>query len=165
MKLLLSGILLSFCATNSFANFWVNDLEFSMLTEAKHKKCHGLKMGIDQQNSIQDLRVQTKKQINLLKAEIKNARIDHRLVLRDKMSTKDQAEATIKMLHDKRMEMLALKSNTKLAIQYDILSPDQRITMMKCRKKMRRHNMMRRRGHRGQGFHHGQRRHRGSRPR
>ena len=98
----------------------------------KQTECPGLTLDDTQKASLKTAMFNFTKDMNIAKAETKNAMMDYGMTLSDAASTRDQGVASGTALKDSFNKMGDLKLNFEVGVFYDILKPEQREPAMKC---------------------------------
>lgn len=98
----------------------------------KQTECPGLTLDDTQKASLKTAMFKFTKDMNLAKAETKNAMMDYGMTLSDAASSREQGVAAGTALKDAFNKMGDLKMNFEIGVFYDILKPEQREPAMKC---------------------------------
>lgn len=98
----------------------------------KQKECPGLTLDDTQKAALKTAMFTFTKDMNIAKAETKNAMMDYGMTLSDAASTREQGVTSGTALKDAFNKMGDLKMNFEIGVFYDILKPEQREPAMKC---------------------------------
>jgi hypothetical protein len=134
----------------------------SLLRPAPGSQCRDLKLTDAQKAEIHQTIFVAKKKGNILEAHLKNSKMDLFKVLVNPKSLRKDAEGAMGSISTKAAPLHALKSEVKLDILFDILTAEQRVKVVHCKKMQRRRGPKNGKGphgrkgpRNGKGPHHG----------
>lgn len=148
MKSILLGLTL--LSTSAFANVTLEDLSELAHKPRRGKACRGVDVTKEQKQSIRSRVREARVQIKSLRPAVKAARKNLRQVLGEASTTREEAIAARKELRQARQPIRKLRRDARLDVQFEILSGEQRVKLLKCRKKQQR-KAAGRKARRGQG--------------
>lgn len=96
-----------------------------------------LQLSDSQKLQIKELSKASEAKLLQLKVDIRKAKLDAELVLIHLESSKEKAALLAEVLMDKQNKAEIVKESTRLAILFDVLTPEQRIKKVKCEKRPR----------------------------
>lgn len=106
--------------------------------EKVESMCPGLEITKDQKVAIVKALVDMRKASKPLRKDVKAAKKVKKKIIMDAATTKEEAISAIKDFKKVRKPLKVLRKSTMLNIQFDILSGEQRVKILKCLKKPRR---------------------------
>ena len=95
--------------------------------------CEGLELTNKQKVTIKKMIRATRIEIKKLLPSVKEARSNKRAVMLDASATKEEAQDAIREVRRAVKPIRKLRKKTRLAIDFDILSGDQRVKLVQCR--------------------------------
>lgn len=99
------------------------------------KLCWGLKLSKEQREAIKTRRAKAKEDAKTYLPAVKAARKALTAVLSDVDSTKAQAEEAQGVLKAASAPLKSIRTAAKLDVAYDIMTAEQRVKLLQCRKK------------------------------
>ena len=118
----------------------------------RDRGCRGLNLTAEQKAQIKAKLQGSRRSGRAMQVALKQAMKAHRQVLLDVSTTREEAVASARTVQSKRRPLRQLKRNTRLDIAFGILTGEQRVKAIKCKKRRQRR---RRGGHHGGGHHGG----------
>lgn len=130
-------IILALVSSTAFAKGGKSPLKMLGNMDKIEAKCPALKLTKEQKVDITKNIVEMKKAAKPLRSDMKTAKKTKRKVMMDASTTKEEAIAAQKEFRKARRPLMKLRKSTALNVQFDILSGEQRVELLKCMKKRR----------------------------
>ncbi|MFS4457727.1 hypothetical protein [Bdellovibrio sp. HCB2-146] len=115
-----------------FVAVWADTVEQYGRDHTRAEECEGLTLDETQKTALKDAKYAFYKDMNIAKANLKNAMLDYTHTLASMTSTRDQGQASADALKASFNALGDIKMNFELKVFYDILKPEQREPAMKC---------------------------------
>ena len=131
-------VILALVSSSAFAMNTKKSMKMFNNVEKLDHKCSGLNISKEQKTDIIKAVMEMRKTVKPLRADLKMARKAKRKVMMNTKTTKAEAVAAMKDVKTARKPIRKIRKSTMLDIQFDILTGEQRVKLLKCMKKHRR---------------------------
>lgn len=133
-------IVLALVSFSSFANGKKSPLKLLKNIDKIEKKCPGLSISTEQKVDIKKAIADMKEAAKPLREDLKTARKAKRKVMMNPATTRAEAVTAMKEVRKTRRPLRKLRKSTVMDVQFEILTGEQRVKLLKCMKKRRGRN-------------------------